>query len=289
MTLDGKVALVTGGGSGVGRASVFRFLKDGCRVIVADVNDANAGDAVREAGRNGYADRVHFVHVDVAREDDVSHAVAEAVRIFGGLDIMFNNAGVGGAFGAIEAIDAEDWDYTFGVLVRGVFFGIKHAVQVMRRQDSGGVILNTTSVAGLSAGAGPQAYSAAKAAVINLTASAAVELAVHRIRVNGICLGVISTPLVHRGHEARMSDQLDAAQPWPEHGRPEDAAAAAAFLASDDARFVTGQNLLVDGGLVAAGPRLNDILHNDPRDSGLSGVNRGSTGEESTVRNRSVR
>lgn len=284
-----RVALITGGGSGVGMAAVFRFLRDGYRVAFADLNEEHGAAVVRQAVEEGHEGRVRFVRADVSREDDVRAAVAVAAEEFGGLDVLFNNAGVGGAFGPIEDISVQDWDYTFGILVRGVFLGIKHAVPVMRSQGRGGVIVNTASAAGLTAGAGPQAYSAAKAAVINLTQSAAAELAPDRIRVNAICPGVIATPLVHQGREQQILPRLDAVQPWPEHGRPEDVAGVAAFLASADAQFITGESILVDGGLLAAGPRLADVLGNDPRTRGLAGVNRGSTGQSSVVRNRESR
>ena len=169
---------------------------------------------------------------------------------------LFNNAGVGGAFGPITEISVADWDRTFAVLMRSVFLGIKHGARVMIDQGRGGSIINTASVAGLGGGGGPQAYSAAKAAVINLTLTAAVELAAHRIRVNAICPGLIYTPLAVGRNEERLREQMPTFQPWPDAGQPDDIAGVALWLAGPDSGFVTGEAMRVDGGLLAAGPRL---------------------------------
>ena len=181
----------------------------------------------------------------------------------------------------------EDWDYTFAVLVRGVFLGIKHAARAMKAQGRGGAIVNTASVAGVTGGSGPLAYSSAKAAVINMTRVAATELASDRIRVNAICPGGILTPLIDRGDPGAVAERLVHLQPWPEHGRPEDIAAAAFFLAGDDARFITGEALVVDGALLAAGPNLFGKLRTPEEQAFMrqfAGVSRGSTGEEPVIR-----
>ena len=279
--LDGKVAIVTGGASGMGLATVRRFVQEGARVLVADLNAANGAAVVDELGTD-----VRFEVVDVAVEADVARAVGVAVDAFGQLDVMFNNAGVGGAFGALTDLHVDDWDYTFGVLVRGVFLGIKHASRQMIAQGWGGSIINTASVAGLSGGAGPVCYSAAKAAVQNLTRGAAVELAPHRIRVNTINPGVILTPLMHRGRPEEAAAAVGPLVPWPELGRPEHIAGAALFYASDDSEHVTGDAMLVDGGLVAAGPGLT--LPGGPTTAppGFVGVNRGTTGQGAVIRER---
>jgi NAD(P)-dependent dehydrogenase (short-subunit alcohol dehydrogenase family) len=282
--LDGKVALITGGASGMGLATVRRFLDEGARVVIADLNEDTAGAAI-----DGLAagDRVRFERVDVASEDDVARAVATAVSSFGQLDVVFNNAGVGGAFGAITELHVEDWDYTFAVLVRGVFLGIKHGARQMIEQGWGGAIVNTASIAGLSGGNGPLCYSAAKAAVVNLTRAASLELAPHRIRVNAICPGAILTPLMHGGHPDRAQANVAKVVPWPDAtGRPEDIAGAALFLASDDSAYVTGEALVVDGGLTAASRSLwaNDGPGLAPR--GFVGANRGTTGEGTVIRQR---
>jgi NAD(P)-dependent dehydrogenase (short-subunit alcohol dehydrogenase family) len=284
--LAGKVAVITGGASGMGKATTLRFCEEGARVVVADLNPASGESMQAEAAARGQGDAVRFIRTDVAEEAEVAAAMAAAVEHFGRLDVVFNNAGVGGAFGAVTEIEVEDWDYTFDVLVRGVFLGTKHGARIMRAQGGGGSIINTASIAGMSGGGGPQAYSAAKAAVINLTRSTAVELAPDRIRVNAICPGVILTPLFHRGREQEMAERARTVQPWPETGQPEDIAAAALFLASDESAFVTGHPLVVDGGLTAAGPDLADRLATRADARGYVGVNRGTTGEPSQVRRR---
>jgi NAD(P)-dependent dehydrogenase (short-subunit alcohol dehydrogenase family) len=273
-----RTAVVTGGASGIGLATVRRLVRDGAGVVLADFN-ADAGAAAAEE----FGDAVRFVRADVAREADVEAAVATCVEAFGGVDCVVNNAGVGGAFGRLTDIDVDDWDYTFAVLVRGVFLGIKHGARAMRAAGRGGAIVNIGSVAGFSAGAGPQAYSAAKAAVINLGRVAAAELGPDRIRVNTVCPGLIVTPLVG-ADEATVAAVMAQAQPWPDLGRPEDVAEVIAFLVSDAARFVTGEEITVDGGLTAAGPRMHEAYGGDPGRRGLSGVNRGTTGEPPTVR-----
>jgi NAD(P)-dependent dehydrogenase (short-subunit alcohol dehydrogenase family) len=224
------------------------------------------------------------VRADVTQEADVAAAVAAAPDAFGRLDCVFNNAGVAGAFGPITHIDAEEWDWTFAVLVRGVFLGLKHGARVMKAQGDGGCFINTASVAGLSGGDGPQAYSAAKAAVINLTRAVAVELAPHRIRVNAICPGGILTPLLHRGSPDAIEQLLLKLQPWPEAGQPEHIASVALFLASDDARFVTGEALVADGGFVAAGGNALQGLGQGQMAYAAAGLDRGTTGLEPTFR-----
>jgi NAD(P)-dependent dehydrogenase (short-subunit alcohol dehydrogenase family) len=190
----------------------------------------------------------------------------------------------GGAIGPITHIEVEHWDFTMHVLLRSVFLGMKHGARVLKAQGQGGTIISTASVAGLFGGDGPQAYSAAKAGVINLTRAVAVELAPDRIRVNCICPGGINTPLLHRGSSEAMSQFLDRAQPWPDHGRPEDIAGAALYLASDDSAFVTGEALVVDGGMTAVG---GNIMRNQPGGAmaiSVVGVDRGTTGEPATIR-----
>jgi NAD(P)-dependent dehydrogenase (short-subunit alcohol dehydrogenase family) len=281
--LQGQVAVITGAGNGIGRATALRFLAEGAAVVVADINEANGRDTVALAEQAGHAGRVRFVRADVTREDDVAAAIA-AASAFGRLDCVFNNAGVAGAFGPITHIDADDWDWTFAVLVRGVFLGMKHGTRVMKAQGQGGCFINTASVAGLSGGDGPQAYSAAKAAVINLTRAVAIELAPYRIRVNAICPGGILTPLLHRGSPESLEPLLAKLQAWPDAGQPEHIAAVALFLASDEAQFVTGAALVADGGLTAAGGNALQLLGHGQLAYGTAGLDRGTTGLEPTLR-----
>jgi NAD(P)-dependent dehydrogenase (short-subunit alcohol dehydrogenase family) len=286
MRLENRVAVVTGGASGMGKATVLRFLAEGASVVIADFNATTGADTVREAFAAGHGEQVRFIKTDVAEEADVAAAVACAVETFGGIDVMFNNAGVGGAIGPLTETSVSDWDYTFAVLTRGVFLGIKHAARAMRAQGRGGSIINTASIAGLSGDAGPLAYSAAKAAVINLSKGAAVELAQDHIRVNAICPGFIATPLAALGGSVtELSAQFATAQPWPEAGNGDHIAGVALFLASDDARFVTGESILVDGGLTASGPELSrKFPRTAGRQSRYAGITRGSTGEPPALR-----
>lgn len=248
-------------------------------MVIADLN-AEAGEAAATA--MGPAAR--YTRCDVSVEDDVAAAVELATQAFGRLDVMFNNAGIGGAFGPITEIDPDDWDTTFAVLVRGVFLGIKHAARVLIDQGEGGSIINTASIAGQGGGAGPQAYSAAKAAVINLSETTALELAPHLIRVNAICPGVIFTPLMHSGHEADAEAMVAELQPMPRRGEGSDIAGAALWLAGQDSEFVSGQTITVDGALLAAGPRVFGRLKNTRNLHRSVGIAHGTTGRPATVR-----
>jgi NAD(P)-dependent dehydrogenase (short-subunit alcohol dehydrogenase family) len=251
--LAGKVALITGGASGIGEATVRLFAAEGASVIVADVQDDRGQRLAAEVGS-----RAAYVHADVSREAEVQAAVAAAVARFGRLDCLFNNAGYGGVSGGIEEIAASGFDETLGVLLRGVFLGMKHAAPVMKRQG-GGSIISTASVAGLRTGFGPHVYSAAKAAVIHLTRSVAMELGEHNIRVNCICPGGIATPIFGKafGLGADKADDLvplmkgvlQHMQPIRRSGLPEDIAHAALWLAGDESSFVNGEAVVVDGGL----------------------------------------
>ena len=252
--LEDQVAIITGGASGIGRASVLQFAEQGARVVFADLDEVRAAETLERATQLAGPGRVCFQACDVSEEAAVQALVQRAVSEFGRLDCMFNNAGMPGAVGPLTDIDMAAWDRTFAVLVRGVFLGIKHAARALQAQGQGGVIVNTASIAGLHAGAGPIAYSACKSAVISMTRSAAVELGPHRIRVNALCPGLILTPLLDRGQDTDLAAVLSRAQPWPEAGTAEHIAQAALFLASDQSRFMTGETLVLDGGITARGP-----------------------------------
>jgi NAD(P)-dependent dehydrogenase (short-subunit alcohol dehydrogenase family) len=286
--LEGRVAVVTGGASGMGRSTVLRFLDEGASVVIADLNPVTGKETIELTEKKKAAARARFIRSDVSRETDVQAMIELAMTEFGRVDVVFNNAGIGGALGSLLETEVEDWDFTFAALVRSVFLGIKHGARAMKAMGIGGSIINTASVAGLSGGAGPAAYSASKAAVINLTQAAALEFAEHRIRVNAICPGGILTPLLHRGNAEEVKRRLDGLQPWPEAGTGENIAGAALFLASDDAAFVTGEALVVDGGLTAMGPALPRRMRPDP-DTAMAkfqfvGVDKGSTGEPPVIR-----
>lgn len=256
--LDGKVALITGGCSGIGLGAVEMFVAHGARVVAADVQDAKGAMLEKR-----FPETVRFIHCDVTAEAEIAAACALAKDAFGGLDILFNNAGHAGLPGGAETMTVEGWDATFAVLVRGPALGIKHAVPLMAARG-GGSIINTASIAGLQAGWGPLAYSAAKAAVIHLSRCAAADLAARKIRVNAICPGLIATSIFGTalGMDRAGADQMAAlvaeraagVQPIPKSGLPADIAGAALFLASDDSAFVTGTHIIVDGG-ITVGPR----------------------------------
>lgn len=249
--LNGKVAVITGGASGIGERSVRLFVEEGARVVIADMQEDRGQALARELG-----DNAAFALVEVRNEEQVKAAVELAVQRWGRLDCIFNNAGFGGVLGPIAEIPVDEFDMTFDVLVRGVFLGIKHAAPIMARQKSGSII-NTGSIAGLKAGYSPHPYAAAKAAVIHLTKSVAMELGEHNVRVNAICPGFIATPLaantVGRSDELveRVKPGFAKAQAIPRAGEPDDIAQMACWLAGDRSTFVTGQHFTVDGGLIA--------------------------------------
>jgi len=255
--LDGKVAVITGAASGMGRATAIRFASEGAAVVVADLNTHDGEQTVLEI--TGAGGRAVFQYTDVGSDDDLKALFDRALKEYGRLDITFNNAGLGGATGRLGDIDAAQWDQTFVILTRAVFLGIKYSIEPMRKVG-GGSIISTASVGALKPAAGLHAYCAAKAAVVSLTQSAAVELGPHRIRVNCICPGGIVTPLVYRGmrggeEEARRG--MARQQPIPRAGKPEDIAAMATFLASDEAEWITGTSMVVDGGMNTGNARIN--------------------------------
>jgi NAD(P)-dependent dehydrogenase (short-subunit alcohol dehydrogenase family) len=247
------VAVITGGASGIGEATVRLFVEEGAAVTIADLQDDRGRQLATELGP-----RAVYRHTDVSVEADVQATVEETVARSGRLDCLFNNAGAAGVGGPIAEIPVAGFDATIGVLLRGVFLGMKHAAAAMTRQGAGSII-STASVAGLGAGLGPHVYSAAKAAVIHLTRSVAMELGEHGVRVNCICPGGIATPIFGKafGMDADAADQavtvmksaLSQLQPIRRSGLPDDIAQAALWLASDDSTFVNGHALVVDGGL----------------------------------------
>lgn len=281
--LDGQVAVVTGGANGIGRETALRFLDEGARVVVADVHEANGAAVIEAAAARGHAGAIRFARTDVSREADVEAAIQAALDHFGRLDCVFNNAGVGGAFGPIAETRLEEWEASQAVLLRGVFLGMKHGARVLRAQGSGGSIISTTSVAAFTSGCGAHAYSAAKAAVVSLTRTVAVELASYRIRVNAVAPGPVMTDLYHRGKVAEAERTILRWQAWPDVGQAGDVAGVVVFLASADAGFVTGQTIVVDGGLLARGPGVFE-KDGESRFFKAAGFDRGSTGQTSDIR-----
>lgn len=243
--LEGKVAIVTGGASGIGRGIVECFTAAGANVVIADVND-DAGTAL--AAEIG--DAVAFQHTDVADAGEIQACVGVAVERFGGLHVMCNNAGVGGSMKRFLDDDFADFDRTMAVNVLGVMVGCQRAARHMK-EHGGGAIVNTTSIGGINAGPGVTAYRASKAAVIHLTRSLAVELAQHDIRVNCVAPAHIPTAINAAFDQSLL---VRAMQPLQRVGSPRDVAEAVLYLASDRAAQVTGVVLPVDGGTTAGPP-----------------------------------
>ena len=258
--LDGKVALITGGTSGIGEAAVELFAAEGAKVVFTGRNADKGAQMEAALGPNAV-----FFRADVTREADIKASVDEAVSRFGRLDALFNNAG-GGTQGGPESLTQADFDYAMNLLLGSVLFGIKHATPVMKAQGGGSIISNA-SVAAHRSHMGGYLYSIAKAAVVHAARLAAVQLGVHNIRVNTISPGAIATPIFFGGSTvaagmepekveakmARMEANLAKANALHASGYPRDIAYGALYLASDDSRFVTGQDLVIDGGMTAGG------------------------------------
>jgi NAD(P)-dependent dehydrogenase (short-subunit alcohol dehydrogenase family) len=257
--LDGKVTVITGGTSGIGLETAGRFISEGARAVICGRRQS-IGESI--AARLGPACR--FVRVDVSREDDIVRMIECAVGEFGRLDCLFNNAGGPDAGHGIEEITVEEFNDVFALLLRGPLLGMKHAAPVMRAQGTGSII-NTSSIAAHRSGYSGMLYATAKAALNHLTRCVAMELGEASVRVNCLSPGGTTTgifgkafglPSDQADHQlAGLQEMLKSAQPIPRAGLPADIAAAAVFLASDEASFITGQELIVDGGLLGGRTR----------------------------------
>ena len=251
MRFENKSVVITGGSSGIGRATALAFAAEGASVLIGDVNDDGGAEtvaAIREAG--GTAD---YIHVDVAQATDVKAMIDKAVRQHGGLDVAVNNAGIGGgSFTYFQDVSEADYERMMGINTKGVWLCMMHEIPVMLEQGSGAIV-NTASAAGLVGMPGGAIYSASKHAVIGLTKSAAGELARKNIRVNAVCPGHTVTPMVEDLIDNRpgLQDRLLALSPMRRFGKPEEIAAGILFLASDDASFMTGMALEMDGGITS--------------------------------------
>ncbi|CAL5027678.1 unnamed protein product [Urochloa decumbens] len=254
--LEGKVAVITGGASGIGACTARLFVQHGARVVVADIQDELGALLCAELG----ADAASYVHCDVTSEPDVAAAVDHAVSRFGGLDVMFNNAGIGGAAcHSIRDSTKEDFERVLSVNLVGPFLGTKHAARVMvGRGGGGGCIVATSSVSSAVAGAASHAYTCAKRALVGLTENAAAELGRHGIRVNCVSPAAAVTPLA-TGYVGLEGDAFEEAMEAVANLKGvrlkvPDIANAVLFLASDDARYISGHNLLIDGGFSVVNP-----------------------------------
>ncbi|HWP91777.1 MAG TPA: SDR family oxidoreductase [Thermodesulfobacteriota bacterium] len=251
MRLKYKVAIITGSGSGIGKAAALMFAREGAKVIVADIDEAAAKKTVEEIKIQGGEST--FFQVDVTKELQVKQMIDVTEERFGRLDVLFNNAGMQN-IGSILEVKEEDWNKVFDVNVKSVFFCSRHAVPLMIR-NGGGSIINVSSVAGVVGVPKLAAYCAAKGAVALLTKNMALDLASHKIRVNCLVPGTTLTPLIQDLLKTDDTEEKRRARlakyPIGRYGNPEDIAAAALFLASDEASFITGSSLVVDGGMTA--------------------------------------
>ncbi len=249
--LNGKVTLVTGAASGIGRAAALAFAREGAKVLVADMTEDAGRETVKMVHDAG--GEAAFVKCDVARAADAEALVAAAVKTFGRLDGAFNNAGVAGKIARTADDTEENFDRIMAVNLRGVWLCMKYEIQQMVSQGHGGAIVNTASAAGLVGSHGMPAYTASKHGVVGLTKTAALEYARSAIRVNAVCPGVIDTAMVAGMVSAhpRLKDKLVGVEPIARMGRPAEIAEAVTWLLSDAASFVTGAAMPVDGGMIA--------------------------------------
>ena len=259
--LVGKVAVITGAASGIGAAAARLFAAEGARVALGDLAEEEGAALARSLNTEAGAQVAIFVRTDVRELQALEALVGAAEQYFGRLDVMFNNAGIG-SFGDTVSIGVEDWRHVIEVDLHGVFHGCRAAIPALRRAG-GGAILNTASVSGLGADHGFGAYNAAKAAVINYTRTLALDHAQDGIRCNAICPGLIETPLTQGSLQFEpLARAWCEAIPLKRPGQPAEVARVALFLASDDASYVTGAAIVVDGGLTASNgqPNLSAVL-----------------------------
>ncbi len=253
--LDGKIAIITGAGSGIGRATALRFAAEGARLVIGDKSDS-----VHETARmiSDVGGTVSAMTIDAGVEGDVAAMVAKAVDTYGGIDIAFANAGIGGGMSGIFDLGAEEWAEILRVNLIGPYLMVKHAGKAMVDQGRGGSIIMTASVAGIRSGAGGPPYSASKAGVINLTKVSAQQMTGTGVRVNAICPGLTETgmtkPTFDYAKAKEVTHKLGQLNPLKRAAQPEELANVALFLASDQASYVNGQAIAVDGGLSSSHP-----------------------------------
>ena len=279
--LQDKVAVITGAASGIGKETALLFLEHGANVVLADMNKTTLEETFEIIKQKNFEQNAAISLADVSKEKDVENLINLAVSEFGALDVLFNNAGIGGAVGPITHIDGDEWDKSFQILLKSVFLGTKYAARIMKNSSSGGSIINTSSIAGMGGGSGPIAYSAATSGVINFCQNAAIELGPNKIRVNAISPGAINTPLL-----ATALEDSNLVQPIEDIGMPIDIAYTALFLACDESRFITGINICVDGGITCDRSGLMTDAAEHYAKMGIKrvvGMNMGSTGIESVI------
>ena len=250
ISLDGKVAVVTGGTSGIGRDTAVLFAKSGAKVVVAGRREPEGEETVAKIRAEG-GDAV-FVKSDVSKAADVEALIKTAVAQYGQVDIAFNNAGIEGKWVPIITQSEEDWDRTIDINVKGVWLSLKYEIKQMLRQRRGGAIVNMASTMGLIGAAGAAAYTASKHAVIGLTKAAALETAKNGIRINAVCPAVIETSMADRLFGApKVHEYVQGCHPIGRFGKPQEVAEAVLWVCSDQASFMTGHSLILDGGFLA--------------------------------------
>lgn len=246
MRLTEKVAVVTGAGGGIGRSAALRFAEEGARVVVSDIDEKSGQETARMIEQSGGS--AMFVRTDVKNGENVEHLVNQAVEIYGGLDVLVNNAGVGNREARLHELSEAEWEHVVSINLEGVFLGMKYAVPRMMERG-GGSIINTSSLLGFKGKKYVAPYNASKAGVITLTQNAALEYGKYHIRVNAVAPGVIDTPIVDGWKEdERKWNIISRANALGRVGQPEEVANAMLFLASDESSYITGTTLHVDGG-----------------------------------------
>lgn len=247
-TFKNKVAIVTGGSFGIGRATAVAFAKKGTKVVIADcVEGSEALNTIKALGGEAI-----FIQCDVSKTEDVKAMIEKTIATFGRLDYAFNNAGIEGSNGTTQECTEENWDKTIGINLKGIWLCMKYEIPEILKQGKG-VIINCASIAGLVGYIGLPAYVASKHGIIGLTKTSALEYAKQGIRVNAVCPGAIKTPMIDRitGNKKEVEEQFAGLEPIGRLGQPEEVANAVLWLCSDEASFVTGHAMAVDGGWVA--------------------------------------
>ncbi|HTY24316.1 MAG TPA: SDR family NAD(P)-dependent oxidoreductase [Desulfomonilaceae bacterium] len=251
--LEGKVAVITGAGSGIGRSTAILFAVERAKLVLSDWHAEQLKETLELVLNEG--GQAIIQQTNVANEEEVKNLIDLALRNYGVIDIVCNNAGITGSLSTLEEQDEKDWQEVYSVNVLGAVFTTKHVAKHMQERRTGAIV-NTSSVAGIRSGAGGNAYSASKAALINFTQTSACDLGAYNVRINAVCPGLIETGMTKAvfdlAREKGKFDKLGSRCELRRYGRPEEVAAAILFLASDEASYITGQALPVDGGNTAS-------------------------------------